>query len=108
MVLENVVYVLQHNCYRILLVMSLSYKKTIINCLHIHYNYSIDVMREKKKKTLEKNYRIKVDIECVFLFLLNTKTKYIFQTPTVNHITYKTHKSTTSNFNIKIVIAVVT
>ena len=66
----------------------------------------------RKKKTLEKNYRIKVDIECVFLFLLNTKTKYktkyTFQTPIVNHITYKTHKRTTSNFNIKIVIAIVT
>ena len=88
MVLENVVYVLQYNCYRILLVMSLSYKKTIINCLHIHYNYSIEVMR--KKKTLEENYKIKVDIECVFLFLLNTKIEYTFQTPIVNHIIYKT------------------
>ena len=60
------------------------------------------------KKTLEKNYRIKVDIEYVFLFFLNTKTKYTFQTPTVYYITYKTHKSTTSNFNIKIVITVIT
>ena len=61
-----------------------------------------------KKKTLKKNDRIRVDIECVFLFLLNTKIKFTFQTLTVNHITYKTHKSTTSNFNIKVVIAVVT
>ena len=63
---------------------------------------------EKKKKTLEIYYRIKVDIECVFLFLLNTKTKYTFQTSIVNYIIYKTHKSTTSNFDIKIVIAIVT
>ena len=87
--------------------MSLSYKKTIINCLHIHYNYSIDVMRKKKKKPLEKNYRIKVDIECVFLFLLNSKTKYISQTPTVNYIIYKTHKFRTFDLNIEIVIVIV-
>ena len=30
------------------------------------------------------------------------------QTPTVTHSLYKTHKSTTSELNIKIVIAVVT
>ena len=38
------------------------------------------------------------------------KTKYTFQTPTINHIyiIYKTHKSITSDFNIKIVIAIVT
>ena len=61
----------------------------------------------------KKNWRNiieKVDIECVFFFLLNSKTKYIFQTPTMNHIyiIYKAHKFTTSNLNIKIVIAVVT
>ena len=35
------------------------------------------MMRNKiiKKKTLEEYYRIKVDIECVFLTLLNSKTK---------------------------------
>ena len=62
----------------------------------------------KKKKTLEENYRIKVYIECVFLFFLNSKTKYTFQTLTINHIIYKTHKSTTSDLNIKIVIAIIT
>ena len=56
---------------------------------------------------MEEYYRIKVDIEGVFLFLLNFKTKYISQTPTVNHIIYKTYKSTTSDLNIKILIAVV-
>ena len=65
-------------------------------------------MRKKKKKTLEKYYRIKVDIECVYLFLLNSKTKYTCQTLIVNHIICKTHKFTTSNLNIKILIVVVT
>ena len=65
-------------------------------------------MRKKKKKTLEEYYRIKVDSKCVFLFLLNYKTKYASQTPTVNHIIYKTHKSTTSDLIMKIIIAVVT
>ena len=51
---------------------------------------------------------MKVDIECVFLFLLNSKTKYISQTPIVNHIIYKTHKYTMFDLNIKIVIPVVT
>ena len=32
-------------------------------------------MRKTKKKTLEEYYRINIDIECVFLFLLNSKTK---------------------------------
>ena len=62
----------------------------------------------RKRKTLEDYFRIKFDIECVFLFLLNSKTIYTFQTPTVNHIIYKTHKFTMSISNIKIVIAVVT
>ena len=35
------------------------------------------------------------------------KKKYIFQTPTVNYIIYKTHKSTASDLNIKIIIIVV-
>ena len=65
-------------------------------------------MRKKKKKTLYECYKIKVDIKCVILFLLNSKTKYISQTPTINHIIYKTHKFTTSDLDIKIVIAVVT
>ena len=65
-------------------------------------------MKEKKKKTVEEYYRIKVDIECDFLFLLNSKTKYISQTPTVNYIIYKTHKSITSDLNIKIIIVIVT
>ena len=65
-------------------------------------------MRKKKKKTLYECYQIKVDIKCVILFLLNSKTKYISQTPTINHIIYKTHKFTTSDLDIKIVIAVVT
>ena len=64
--------------------------------------------KTKTTKTLKKNYRIKVDIKCVFLFILNSKTKYTSQTPMVNHIIYKTHKFTTSNFDIKIVITVVT
>jgi len=45
-----------------------------------------------KKTTLEKYCRIKVDIECVFIFLLNSKTKYTYsfptstsEIPTVNH-----------------------
>ena len=50
---------------------------------------------KKKKTILEEYYRIKVDIECVFFFLLNSKTKYTFQTPTINHIIYKTYKFTT-------------
>ena len=73
-------------------------------------------MRKKKKKktkqkqkqnetTLEEYHRIKVDVECVFLYLLNSKTKYISQTPTINHIIYKIDKSTTSNLNIKIVMS---
>jgi len=59
---------------------------------------------------LEEYCRIKVDIECVFVFvfLLNSKTKYASQTPTVNYIIYKTHKYTTSDLNIKILIVVVT
>ena len=55
---------------------------------------------------MEEYYTIKFDIECVFFFLLNSKTKYISQTPTVDHIIYKTHKSTKSDINMKIVIAV--
>ena len=55
---------------------------------------------------MEEYYRIKFDIECVFFFLLNSKTKYISQTPIVDHIIYKTHKSTKSDLNMKIVIAV--
>ena len=65
-------------------------------------------IKKKKKKTMEKYYRIKVDKECIFLFLLNTKNKYTSQTPIVNHIIYITHKSTTSDLNIKIIIVVVT
>ena len=66
-------------------------------------------MRNKiKKTTLEEYYRIKVDIKCVCLFLLNSKKKYISQTPIVNNTIYKTHKFTTFDFNIKIVIAVIT
>ena len=72
---------------------------------YIHYNYSIEGMRKKK---LDEHYRIKFDIECFFFFLLNSKTKYIYQTPTVGHIIYKTHKSTKPNLNMKIKIAVVT
>ena len=71
--------------------------------------------KKKKKKTtttttttLEKYCRIKVDIECVYLFLLNFKTKYTSQTLIVNHITYKTHKFTTSSLNVKILIVIVT
>ena len=106
MVLENVVHVLQCNCYRTLLefiIKSNNYK------LHtyIHYNYSTEVMK-KKIQLLEEYCKIEIDIECIFLFLLTSKTKYIFQTLTVNYIIYKTHKSTTSNLNIKIVIPVVT
>ena len=63
--------------------------------------------KKKKSTTLEKYYRIRVNIECVFLFLLNFKTKYISRTPIINHIIYKTHKPITSDFNIKIVITVV-
>ena len=44
---------------------------------------------------------------CLF-FLLNSKTKYTSQTPTVNDIIYKTHKFTTSDLDIKIIIVIVT
>ena len=64
--------------------------------------------KKKLKKTLEKYYRIKVYIECVFLFLLNYKTKYTYQTSTVNNEIYKTHKSTMFDFNIQIVIVIAT
>ena len=74
--------------------------------IHIHYNYSIDVMRNKKT-ILEKYCRIKVYIKCNFLFLLNSKTKYTSQTLTINHILYKTHKSTTFDLNIRIVIVAI-
>ena len=40
--------------------------------------------------------------------LSHPKTKYTFQTSTVNHIIYKIYESTTSNINIKIVIVVTT
>ena len=60
---------------------------------------------KKKKKTLEEYCRIKVDTECVSHFLLISKAKYTSQTLTINHNLYKIHKSTTSNLNIKIVIA---
>ena len=77
--------------------------------MHIHYNYSIEIMRNKiKKTTLKEYYRIKVDIKCVFLFLLNSKTKYTSQTLIINHIIYKAHKFTTFDLNIKIVIAIIT
>ena len=81
---------------------------------HVHYNYSVQVMRNKKA-ILEEYCRIKVDIKCVFLFIFNSKTKYTYcfptstsQIPTVNHRLYKIHKSTTSDLNIKIVITTVT
>ena len=80
----------------------------------IYYNYSVQVMRNKqksflkKKATLKEYCKIKVYIKCVFLFFLNSKTKYTSQTPTVNHSLYKTHKSIMSNLNIKIIIVVVT
>ena len=57
---------------------------------------------------MEEYCKIKVDIKCVFLFLLNSKTKYTSKTPTINHILYKTHKSITFDLKIKIVIVVVT
>ena len=64
---------------------------------------------KKKKSTLEEYYyRIKFDIECVFFIFLNFKTKYTFQTATINHIIYKIHESTTFDLNIKIVIVVAT
>ena len=62
----------------------------------------------RKKKTLHEYCKIKVDIEYVFLFLLNSKTKYTFQTSTINHVLYKTHKFTTVDLNIKIVVAAIT
>ena len=73
---------------------------------HIRYNYSIEIMRNKKinKTTLEEYCRIKVDIECVFLFFLNSKIIYTSQTSIVYHIIYKTYKYTTYDLNIKIVI----
>ena len=61
-----------------------------------------------KKTTLEEYCRIKVNIKCVSLFLLNSKTKYTSQTPTINHILYKIQKSTMFDLNIKIVITIVT
>ena len=81
---------------------------------HVHCNYLVQVMRNKKA-ILEEYCRIKVDIKCVFLFIFNSKTKYTYcfptstsQIPTVNHRLYKIHKSTTSDLNIKIVITTVT
>ena len=52
---------------------------------HIRYNYSIKVMRNKKINItiLEEYCRIKVDIECAFLFFLNSKTIYTSQTSIV-------------------------
>ena len=49
MVLENVVYILKHNCYRTLLVMKKQHYKLHT---HIHYNYSIEVI----KKIIKKNF----------------------------------------------------
>ena len=43
-----------------------------------------------------------------FSFSLILKTKYTFQTPIVNHIICKTHKFIMFDFNIKIVITIVT
>ena len=66
---------------------------------------------KKKKKTLEEYYKMKVDIKFFFLFLHNSKTKYISKTLTLNHIIYecnKTHKSTTFDLHIKLVIVIVT
>ena len=72
---------------------------------HIHFNYSIEKKKKEKKTTttttttititttLEEYFRIKIDIKCAFLFLLNFKTNYISQTPAINHTIYKTHKS---------------
>ena len=88
------------DCDRTLLVISSSYKATIIN-----YTHTSIIINQLKKKTLEEYYEIKVDIKCVFLFFLNSKTKYTSQTPIVNHIIYKTYKSTIFDYNIKIVIA---
>ena len=45
--------------------------------MYIHYNYSVQVMRNKKI-TLKEYCKIKVNIKCIFLFLLNSKTKYTF------------------------------
>ena len=33
-------------------------------------------MKKKKKNTLDEYCRMKVDIECVFFFLLNSKIKF--------------------------------
>ena len=57
---------------------------------------------------LEEYCRIKVDIECVFLFLFNSKTTCTSQISIINHMLYKTHKLTMADLNIKIVIAAVT
>ena len=64
-------------------------------------------MNNKKKKTLGEYCRIKVDTEYVFLFLLDSKTKYTSQTSTINYILYKTHKFTIIDSNIEIIIAVI-
>ena len=95
---------------------SIHHKKAkIIKCTYIsiiiiqlkYWEIFLLKKKTKKKPTLKEYYRIKVDIECVFLFLLNFKTKYTSQTPTINHIIYKTHKPIASDLNIKIVIAIV-
>ena len=62
----------------------------------------------KNKTILEEYCRIKIDIECVFLFLFNSKTTCTSKTSIINHILYKTNKLTTADLNIKIVIAAVT
>ena len=56
------------------------------NNYKLHIYISIIIIRNEGKKTILDEYcRIKINIECVFLFLLNSKTKYTSQTPMVNH-----------------------
>ena len=54
--------------------MSSLQEETIINYTHISIK-TIQFKKQEIKKTLEKCYRIKVDIKYVFLFLLNSKNK---------------------------------
>ena len=56
---------------------------------------------------------MKVDIECIFLFLLKSKAKYTYDFPiltsqTRHYSLYKTYNPIMSDLNIKIIIATIT
>ena len=61
---------------------------------------------KKKKPTLEEYYRKKVDIKCVFLFLLNSKTKNTY--PKRHSQSHHLQNPQHPDLNIKIIITIVT